>query len=71
MLQPVTISLTISSNSTRGFFYITGGGLMETFLDMEAEQPGKVIKLHLDSYVQEALTVYTAYIKKAFRLKHQ
>ena len=26
---------------------------METFLGMEVEQPGKVIKLHLDSYIQE------------------
>jgi hypothetical protein len=37
-------------------FEITGGGLMETFLGMEVEQPGKVIKLHLDSYIQEVLT---------------
>ena len=36
-------------------FEITGGGLMETFLGMEVEQPGKVIKLHLDSYIQEVL----------------
>ncbi len=42
---------------------------METFLGMEVEQPGKVIKLHLDSYVQEVLAEYKAYIKKALRLK--
>ena len=33
-------------------FETTGGGLMETFLGMEVEQPGKEIKLHLDSYIQ-------------------
>ena len=32
-------------------FEITGGGLMETFLGMEVEQPGKVIRLHLDKYI--------------------
>jgi hypothetical protein len=48
-------------------FEITGGGLMETFLGMEVEQPGKVISLHLDSHVQEVLTECKAYIKKALR----
>ena len=38
---------------------------METFLGMEVEQPGKVIKLHLDSYIQEVLAEYKAYIRKA------
>jgi hypothetical protein len=38
-------------------FEITGGGLMETFLDMEVEQPDKVIRLHLDSYIQEVLSL--------------
>ena len=33
----------------KGFDY-TGGGLMETFLGMEVEQPGKVIKLHLGMF---------------------
>ncbi len=42
---------------------------METFLGMEVEQPGKVIRLHLDSYIQEVLTEYKAFIKKALRLK--
>ncbi len=46
-------------------FEITGGGLMETFQGMEVEQLGKVIKLHLDSYMQEVLTEYKEYIKKA------
>jgi hypothetical protein len=50
-------------------FEITGGGLMETFLGMEVEQPGKVIKLHLDSYIQEVLTEYKEYIKKSLRPK--
>jgi hypothetical protein len=50
-------------------FEITGGGLMETFLGMEVEQPGEVIRLHLDSYIQEVLTEYKAYIKKALRPK--
>ena len=31
-------------------FEITGGDLMETFFGMEVEQPGQLIKLHLDSY---------------------
>jgi hypothetical protein len=30
-------------------FEITSGSLMETFLGMEVEQPGKVIRLHLDT----------------------
>jgi hypothetical protein len=33
-------------------FEITCGGLMETFLGMDVEQPDKVIRLHLDSYIQ-------------------
>ena len=32
-------------------FDITGGGLMESFLGMEVEQPGEVIRLHPDSYI--------------------
>ncbi len=50
-------------------FENTGGGLMERFLGMEVEQPCKVIRLHLDSYIQEVLTEYKAYIKKALHLK--
>ena len=46
-------------------FEITGGGLMETFLGTEVEQPGKVIRLHLDTYIQEVLTEYKEHIKKA------
>jgi hypothetical protein len=42
---------------------------METFLGMEVGQPGKVIRLHLDSYIQEVLTEYKAYIKKALSPK--
>ncbi len=42
---------------------------METFLGMEFEQPGKVIKLHLDSFIQEVLTEYKEYIKKSLSLK--
>jgi hypothetical protein len=42
---------------------------METFLGMEVKQPCKVIRLHLDSYIQEVLTEYKAYIKKALRPK--
>ena len=42
---------------------------METFLGMEVEQPGEVIRLHLDSYIQEVLTEYKQYIKKALRPK--
>ena len=50
-------------------FDITGGGLMETFLGMEVEQSGGVIKLHLDNYIQEVLSEYKDYIKKALRPK--
>ena len=50
-------------------FEITGGGLMETFLGMEIEQPGKVIRLHLDTYVQQVLAECKEYIKKSLRLK--
>ena len=54
-------------------FEITAGGLMERFLGMEVEQPGKVIKLFLDSYIQvqfqEALTEYKEYYKNSFRPK--
>ena len=50
-------------------FEITGGGLMETILEMEVEQPGKVIKLHLDSYIREVLKDYKEYIKKSLRPK--
>ncbi len=42
---------------------------METFLGMEVEQPGKVIKLHIDSYTQEVLKDYKEYIKKLLRPK--
>ena len=48
-------------------FEITGCGLMETFLGMEIEQPGKVIRMHLDIYVQTVLDEYKEYIKKALR----
>ena len=50
-------------------FEITGRGLMETFLGMEVEQPGKVIKPHLDNYIQEVLKDYKEYIKKSLRPK--
>ena len=42
---------------------------METFLGMEVEQPGKVIKRHLDSYIQEVLKVYKEYVKILLRPK--
>ena len=48
---------------------ITGLGLMETFLGMEVKQPGKVIKFHLDSYIQGVLKDYKEYIKRSLRLK--
>ncbi len=34
-------------------YEITGGGLMKTFLMMEVEQKGQVIKLHPDYYNQQ------------------
>jgi hypothetical protein len=39
---------------------------METFLGMEVEQPCKVIKLHLDNYIQEVLKDYKECIKNHF-----
>ena len=42
---------------------------METFLGMEVEQPGKVIKLYLDIYIQEVLEDYKEYIKKSLQPK--
>jgi hypothetical protein len=44
-----------------------GEGLMKTFLGMEVEQLGKVIRLHLDSYIQDVLAEYKAFIKRALR----
>ena len=46
-------------------FEFTGGGLIETFLEMEVEQPSIVINLHHDSYIQEVLKDYKEYIKKS------
>ncbi len=37
---------------------------METFLGMEVEQPGKVIRLHLDKYIRSVLDEYKEFIKK-------
>ncbi len=50
-------------------FKYTGGDLMKTFLGMEVEQERGEIHLHLDTYVQEMLTKYQAYIKKDVKLK--
>ena len=50
-------------------FEITGGGKMETFLGMAVEQNGKSIKIHLDTYIKDVLTEYSAYIKKSLRPK--
>ena len=68
MFQPVTGSA-MSMRLYQKDFEITGGGLMETFLGMEVEQPGKVIRLHLDTYVQQVLAEYKEYIKKSLRPK--
>ncbi len=38
---------------------------METFLGMEVEQPGKVIILHLDPYIQDVLAEHKQYATKA------
>ena len=45
-------------------FEITGGGKMETFLGMAVAQKNKSIKIHLDNYIKDVLTEYSAYIKK-------
>ena len=50
-------------------FEITGGGKMETFLGMAVEQKDKSIKIHLDNYIKDVLTEYSAYIKKSLRPK--
>jgi hypothetical protein len=50
-------------------FEITGGGLMETFLGMEVDQPDKVIRLHLDKYIRSVLDEYKEFIKKSHRPK--
>jgi hypothetical protein len=57
MSQPVTNSATSSWKFKlyQNDFEITGEDLMEIFLWTEVKQPGKVIKLHLDSYIQVVL----------------
>jgi hypothetical protein len=42
---------------------------METFLGMEVEQPGKVIRLHLDKYIRSVLDEYKDFIKRSLRPK--
>ena len=44
-------------------FEITGGSKMETFLGMAVEQKDKSIKIHLDNYIKDVLSQYSAYIK--------
>jgi hypothetical protein len=43
---------------------------MERSLGMKVEKPGKVISLHLDSYIQEVLNDYKEFIKKSPSPKH-
>ncbi len=50
-------------------FDITGGGVMETFLGMQVEQPKGQIRLHLDNYIQEILEEYKVFQTKSLRLK--
>ena len=50
-------------------FKYTGRDLMKTFLGMEVEQENGEIRLHLDTYVQEMLAEYQAYIKKDVKPK--
>ena len=50
-------------------FENTCGGKMETFLGMAVEQKGMSIKIHLDNYIQDVLTEYSAYIKRSLRPK--
>ncbi len=50
-------------------FEITGGGLMESFIGMGMEQLGKVIRLHLDKYIQYVLDEFQEFIKKSLRSK--
>ena len=50
-------------------FKYTGGDLMKTFLCMEVEQDNGEIRLHLDTYVQEMLDEYKAFIKRDLKPK--
>ena len=50
-------------------FKYTGGDLMTSFLGMEVEQDKGEIRLHLDTYIQEMLNEYQAYIKKDLKPK--
>ncbi len=43
-------------------FKYTGGDLMNTFVGMEVEQDNGEIGLHLDTYIQEMLDEYKAFI---------
>ena len=50
----------------------TGGDLIKTFLGMAAKQDNGLQKnrLHLDTYVQEMLDEYKAFIKRDLKPKH-
>ena len=52
-------------------FEITGGGLMESFIlvSIGVEQHGKVIRLHLDKYIQYVLDEFQEFINKSLRPK--
>jgi hypothetical protein len=50
-------------------FKITGGGMMKTFLGTKVVQSRRVLKLHLDYYIQQLLKDYKEYIKTMQRPK--
>ena len=50
-------------------FGITGGDKLEIFLGMAVEQKNKAIKIHLDNYIKDVLTEYSAFFKKSLRPK--
>jgi hypothetical protein len=51
------------------YFKYTGGDLMKTFPGMEVEQDNGEIRLHLDTYVQEMLDEYKAFINRDLKPK--
>lgn len=50
-------------------FDITGGTLMESFIGLQVEQPGGVIRLHLDNYIKETLAEYQEFDQRVLRGK--
>ncbi len=52
-------------------FEYTGGDFMASFWGLEVEQDKGQIRLHLDTYVNEMLEEYKAYIKRDLKPKQR